>query len=479
MKQLQDTSDDFLTGSPGNGSNKNLDTGVESTLDRDTEMDIRPSPAPGSRRAFLKKTAFVAGAVSIPFIVPSSVLAMHPGTSPSDRINLAVIGLGGKGFRGIMGSLLRSFIAYNSCRIVAVCDVDINQVEVAREFVDTTYGNRDCAGYQDFRKILQRPDIDAVVIATPDHWHATITIMACEAGKDVYCEKALVNNLEEARWVVDAARRYERVVQAGSQSRSNPEFAFACSMIRSGEIGEVKKVIAGSYGNPALMNCFLGEEPVPAGLDWDMWLGPAAWRPYNYEVKRNWRRWKDYGGGGISDRGAHHFDVAHWGLGFDYNDPVRICPPGHENREFLSFIYEDGTEMIIHYDMQTGERLSKGVRFIGTEGEITLDAISVTASYKPEKLGLKYSGEKFGRRIMPDNPHGTGHYGNFLDCIRNRQRPNADVEIASHSTSVCLLGNISHWLNRPLDWDPQERRFRNDAEANRLITGCNREPRNI
>ena len=429
-----------------------------------------------SRRDFIKKAVRTAGAISFPVLVPSSVLALNPLPSPNDRINLAVIGLGGKGFRGIMGSLLRSFIGYQTCRVIAVCDVYRPLVDQAKIFVDTSYGDTVCEGYTDFREILYRPDVDAVVIATPDHWHAPMTIMACEQGMDVYCEKALVNNLDEAKRVVEVARRYERVVQAGSQSRSNPEFTFACRMIREGRIGEVKKVIAGSHGNPAHLNCYLGEEQVPEGMDWDMWMGPAPYRPYHNEVKRNWRRWRDYGGGGIADRGAHHFDVAHWGLGFDFEEPVKIYPPDGRDRKFLSFEYGNGTEMIVHYDNQTGRKLSRGVRFIGTEGEITLDAISVTALYEPEHLGHRYRGEKVGRGIMPDNPHGTGHYGNFLECIRSRKRPNADVEIASHSTSVCILGNIAHWLARPLEWDPVKRHFINDEEANRFVSGNRREP---
>ncbi len=428
-----------------------------------------------SRRDFIKKTIRSTGALSLPILIPSGLLAAGGIPRPNDRINLGIIGLGGKGFRGIMGSLLRSFIGYNSCRIVAVCDVDRSLVDQARSFVNTTYGDKDCAGYADFREIMDRDDIDAVVIATPDHWHAPMTIMACQRGKDVYCEKALVNNLKQSREVVETARRYERVVQAGSQSRSNPEFDFATRMVRQGAIGEVRRVIAGSHGNPAVLNCYLGKEPVPEGLDWDMWMGPAPYRPYHYDVKRHWRRWRDYGGGGIADRGAHHFDVAHWGLGFDYREPVRIYPPDGRERKFLTFEYDNGLEMIVHYDPEKGERLSRGVRFIGTEGEITLDAISVTATYEPESLGRKYRGEKVGRRIMPDNPHGTGHYGNFLECIRSRRRPNADVEIASHSTLVCILGNIAHWLGRPLEWDPVKGVFPGDEEANRFISSPARE----
>ena len=375
-----------------------------------------------------------------------------------------------------MGSLLRSFIGYDACRIVAVCDVYRPLVEEAKAFVDTTYGDSGCSGTADFREILLREDIDAVVIATPDHWHATMTVMACEAGKDVYCEKAFINTLEEAKQVVEVARRYERVVQAGSQSRSNPEFSFACKMIREGRIGEVKRVIAGSHGNPALLNVCEPEEPIPEGLNWDMWLGPAPFRPYHPEVKNNWRRWRDYGGGGIADRGAHHFDVAHWGLGFDFKEPVYIYPPDGKERKYLTYEYDDGTEMIVHYDMETRQKLSRGVRFMGTEGEITLDAISVTALYEPASLGHLYRGKKVGRKIMPDNPHGIGHYGNFLECIRTRRRPNADVEIASHSTSVCILGNIAHWLGRPLAWNPAERVFRDDESANRFLSAAKREP---
>jgi predicted dehydrogenase len=247
-------------------------------------------------------------------------------------------------------------------------------------------------------------------------------------------------------------------------------------MIREGKIGEVRRVLAGSHGNPALMLCYAGEEPVPVGLDWNMWMGPAPYRPYHYDVKRHWRRWMDFGGGGIADRGAHHFDVAHWGLGFDLAEPVWIYPPDGKERPFLTYQYENGVEMLVHYDLEKRQRLSQGVTFVGSEGEIRLDAISVTSEYRPESLRLAYRGEKVGRRIIPDNPHGTGHYGNFLECVRSRRRPNADVEIASHSTSVCILGNMAHWLGRPLEWDPHKRLFTNDPEANRMISRNMREP---
>ena len=228
---------------------------------------------------------------------------------------------------------LPHFLRMPNVKVVAVSDVDATRRAFGKRMVDTKYGNGDCAAYNDYREILGRDDVDAVVVATPDHWHAMIILDACKAGKDMYCEKPLTNNLVEAKTVMDAVNGSKIIFQTGSQQRACDNFRLACELVRNGRLGKIQRVQVGVGGPP--IPCDLGEEPMESGLDWDRWLGPAPMRPYNsvlsprgmHDHYPNWRTYCEYGGGGMTDWGAHHFDIAQWGLGMDQSGPVEIIPP--------------------------------------------------------------------------------------------------------------------------------------------------------
>ena len=284
-----------------------------------------------SRRQFLKTTT--ATALTAPIFLSASTLAFGQ-KGPNDRITMGFIGVGTQG-RG----LLNNFLNHPDTQVLAVSDVDTTRREHSRKTVDEFYsikGNKDfkgCTGYKDFRELIARKDIDAVVIAAPDHWHAYIAIAACDAGKDVYCEKPLSLTIHEARAMVNAARKNKRVFQTGSMQRSSNEFRKACELVRNNRIGKIKQVIV-DVGPPS-KPCDLAEETMEPGLDWDMWLGPAPLRGYNsilsprgvHQHFPDWRNYREYSGGMMTDWGAHHFDIAQWGLGMDESGPVEIIPP--------------------------------------------------------------------------------------------------------------------------------------------------------
>ncbi|HNW07764.1 MAG TPA: Gfo/Idh/MocA family oxidoreductase [Verrucomicrobiota bacterium] len=416
-----------------------------------------------NRRQFLQATATAAlGA-------PLLLRAAPARKSPNDRITLGVIGTGTQG-----RALLNNFLAMPDTQVVAVCDVDTTRRDHHRRLVDEFYrikGNteyRGCPGYKDFRDVLARPDIDAVVIAVPDHWHAYIAIAACKAGKDVYCEKPLSLTIGEARAMVTAARKYDRVFQTGSMQRSSSEFRKACELVRNGRIGRVKQVIV-DVGPPS-MPCNLPAEPLEPGLNWDLWLGPAPERPYNSVLSPrgvhthfpDWRNYREYSGGMMTDWGAHHFDIAQWGLGMDESGPVEIIPPADpQATRGARFRYANGVEMI-HGD-------SGGVLFIGTEGKILVNRGKFEAT--PAALAEEPLGDRALRLY-----NSYSHTKDFLDCMRSRQRPICDVEIGCRSVTVCHLGNLAYWNHRRLRWDPAREQFIGDREANRWIHRPQRGP---
>jgi hypothetical protein len=419
-----------------------------------------------NRRQFL--TAASAAALSTPFLLHSARAAAKE-IGPNDRITLGVIGNGIQG-RG----LTDNFLASPNTQVVAVCDVDTTRREFTRKRVDEFYsikGNKEykgCAAYKEFGELLARKDIDAVVIAAPDHWHAYIAIAACKAGKDVYCEKPLSLTIHEARAMVNAARKYDRVFQTGSMQRSSSEFRKACELVRNGRLGTIKQVIV-DVGPPSIP-CDLPEEPMEPGLNWDMWLGPAPSRPYNSVLSPrginnffpNWRNYREYSGGMMTDWGAHHFDIAQWGLGMDDSGPVEIIPPEDPKAvRGVRYLYANGVEMI-HGD-------SGGVLFIGTEGKILVNRGKFEAT--PASLG---EAPLPGNAIRLYNSY--SHSKDFLDCMRSRKKPICDVEIGCRSVTVCLLGNLAYWHHRHLYWDPAKERFLRDEEANQWLDRPKRAP---
>jgi len=421
-----------------------------------------------TRRGFLRQSAAAAAA---PLFLPAAVARAAGGTAPNERITMGFIGVGKQSYGHV-----RTFASRSDVQILALCDVQETKRQSALEAVRQAYSGREGATsggtavdvYNDFRDLIAHGGIDAVVIGTPDHWHAIPTIETAKAGMDIYCEKPLSLTIGEARAMVDAVRRYDRVFQTGSQQRSSREFRFACEMVRSGRIGELKSINV-NVGGPS-EDCDLPEEPVPEGVDWNMWLGPAPWRPYHsilcpppsFTGFPHWRRYKDYSGGGMTDWGAHHFDIAQWGMGTDDTGPVEILPPDGKDVERLTYKYASG---VVVYHGGGGN----GVVFHGTEGKIEVNRGRLQSW--PAELMQAPTG--------PDEVHlyeSPGHHEDWVRAIRSRQRPICDVETGARSVSVCHLGNLAYWLGRPLRWNPVQEEFIGDPEANRWLDRPNREP---
>jgi predicted dehydrogenase len=419
-----------------------------------------------TRRQFVKAAA---AALAAPAILPSSVWCAAK--QPGDRITLGFIGMG-KQNRG----LLNGFIRNKETQVVAVCDVDTTRREQAKKSVEEYYAKqtdkgsfKGCDAYTDFRELLARKDIDGVVIATPDHWHAIQVVAAANAKKDIYCEKPLSLTVAEARAMVEAVRRNKCILQTGSMQRSSQEFRKACELVRNGRIGKVKTILVG-VGGPSKW-CDLPEETMEPGLDWNFWLGPAPVRPYNsvlsprgvHDHFPNWRSYREYSGGAMTDWGAHHFDIAQWGLGMDDSGPVEIIPPENPNaRTGVRYLYANGVEMI--HDSSRG-----GATFIGTEGKIFVDRGKFQA--EPESIGQEPLGDNAIRLYVSNN-----HLQDWLNCTRSRELPICDVEIGCRSVTVCHLGNLAYWNHRRLKWDPQKEKFIGDKEANTWLDREHRAP---
>jgi predicted dehydrogenase len=378
-----------------------------------------------------------------------------------------MIGLGDRGkthLTGGMGGAFRtgSLQARKDIEIVAYCDV------IESRLPKLTEGR--ARNYIDFRELLAHDDIDAVVISTPDHWHAVMVSEAAKAGKDIYCEKPLSLTIREAREIVRAATRYERVFQTGSQQRSDisGRFRFACEMVRSGRIGRVKLVRV--YAARTSSDCDLAAAPTPQGLHWDMWLGPAPWRPYNGEIIKGWpvgwRLLRDYSGGEMTDAGGHYMDIVQWGLGTERSGPTEILPPDGKNARRLTYVYANGVE-VIH---DPAEGVDKhGAFFVGTEGVIAVDGRHLET--RPASIARKPIGPNEVRLHRS-----TNHHSDWLRAIRNRQKPICDAEVGCRSVTVCHLGNIARWLGRPLKWNPVKEEFVGDAQADRCLVRAKREP---
>lgn len=406
------------------------------------------SPAHPTRRSFLKASLVAATA---PALLPSQVWSAT--VPPSERIQLGFIGVGTQG-RGLLGNCLgRANVA-----VLAVCDVDQTRRNNARSLVETEYAKKggaglpaSCAAYADFRDLLARKDIDAVVIATPDHWHAFTGMLAAKAGKDIYCEKPLTQTVHEARALVETVRKHRRVFQTGSMQRSSREFRRACQLVRNGALGRIQEIHV-AVGGPGKW-CDLPGEAMEPGLDWNLWLGPAPWREYNSVLAPrgvhthfpNWRSYREYGGGMVTDWGAHHFDIAQWGLGMDESGPVEVLPPTEPDAQSgVQVIYADGT-VVKHVS-------GNGVTFIGTEGRIYVNRGKFEST--PETL-VETPLEQHKIQLAESNDH----IGNWLECIRTRKRPICDVEVGARTVSVCHLVNLAYWNGRRLKWDPKKETF--------------------
>lgn len=420
-----------------------------------------------NRRDFINKASLFFGGV---MIVPRHVLGGQSPSgkkylAPSDIISLGFIGTGKQG-RG----LTTSFLSTNEVRISAISEVYQAKAKLTLDRIKAHYEKNTQLGqlgeipvYENFTELLERKDIDAVVIAAPDHWHAAMAVRAAQAGKDIYCEKPLSLTVKEGRAMVNAARKYKRVFQTGSMQRSWPEFRQTAELIRNGYIGEVKSIKVNVGAPPVAYN--LAEERIPEGLNWKAWLGPNLPVVFNSElapptskdVFPNWRLYREFGGGMVTDWGAHMFDIVQWSLGMDDSGPVEVLAPNGKDIQYLTYKYENGITM-------THEKWewNNAIHFIGTEGEIKVQRRKLETS--PASLKDKVIGENEKHVYKSEN-----HYKDFLDSMRTRNKPICDVEIGHRTATVCNIGNIAYRLNRSLKWNPQKEVFIDDKEANLLL----------
>ncbi len=418
---------------------------------------------PITRRAFLKTAA---SAVALPGVITSSALGANGRASAGERLVMAAVGLGGQGTRHIGGGIWvqgGGFLSMPDVQLVAVCDVNSNNLNRARDIVNKYYGNNDCATYGDYRELFARDDIDIILCATGDRWHSPVSIAAARAGKDIYCEKPISLTVYEAGELARTVRRYNRIFQTGTQQRSWHEFRFACELVLNGYIGRLKHVTVNVGGPPQECDLPAGGT-VPDWLDYDMWLGQAPWRPFHPGIL-GWMAWSDYSGGEMTNWGAHMFDIAQWAMGMDESGPVEIIPPDGGQYRVLTYRYANGVTMI----RDKINRSEPGVLFEGTEGKI-----EVTRQYlatEPEHL--------IRQKIGPDEIHlyeSKNHPENFVKCAKSRQRPASDADVGYRSITVCHLGNIAYRLNRPLKWDPEKEQFVNDPQADRMLKRPMRSP---
>ncbi len=412
------------------------------------------------RRSFLAAAALIAAVPVVPMVMPAAArVARRIGAG--EKLTLGFIGM------GIQNRFhLDSFLKRDDCRVLAVCDVDTTRRDDAKRHADEKYKATDaasgCAAYEDYRELLARKDIDAVVIASPDHWHAIMVIEACKAGKDVYCEKPMTLTLAEANACIAAVRKHGRVFQTGSQQRTEYDGRFrkACEFVRSGRIGDVMTVHVG-IGTSSKF-CDLPEETMEPGLNWEKWLGPAPMRAYNSILAPrgvirhypNWRLYREYSGGMMTDWGAHHFDITQWALGMDESGPVRVIPPANPKAEFgAKLIYPNGVE-VIHGG-------ASGITFMGTKGMIFVSRDVLKS--EPDNITKNALAE-----AEVHLPQAASHIDNWVSCIKSRERPICDVEVGARSIACAHLANIAYWNQKPLRWDPKAWQFtgENAAEAN-------------
>jgi len=411
-----------------------------------------------TRRDILKKAGQAAAGAGVvagfPTIIPGRAWGAD-GTPPSEQIRVGFIGVKNRGMQNLAPLMKHA---------VAVCDVDKNVLASAKAAVEKANGGT-CAAYSDYRKLLDAKDIDAVVVSTPDHWHALITTDACAAGKDVYCEKPLTLVVSEGQAMIKAARQYKRIVQTGSQQRSDDKFRLACELVRSGKLGKIHTVRVGipgvNYSEPNRPD----SDP-PAELDYQTWLGPAPYRPYNVNhVHYNFRWFWDYSGGQMTNFGAHHLDIAQWGLGMDESGPISAEGKARfdEMKRYevaqwseVTYKYANGVTVIC------GMAEKGGVTFQGEKGSIWVTRGKIEST-PPELLMETLTDSDVHLYASKD------HYRNWLECIKSRKLPICDVAIGHRSATVCHLGNISIRTGRKVTWDPKAEKVIGDAEQQKML----------
>jgi hypothetical protein len=427
-----------------------------------------------TRRHFLRQTTTaVAAAFAAPAIIPASALGRAGAMPPSERVTMGFIGVGGQGSGHLLGGawtyVAGGYAGRKDVQVLAVCDVWRDRREKARKKVNDHYtevygkgGYKSCEAYTDFRLLLERADIDAVLIATPAHWHATMAAMAAAAGKDIYCEKPSAVTVRESQAMLAAVRRYGRVYQAGTQQRSeyDGKFRRACEFVRSGRIGNLRAIYAYRDGGAIFWpKRFGAAKPMPEGLDWDLYLGPAPWIPYDgdtgahrYDIgELNW--------------GQHHYDIVQWAADADSTGPVELWM----DKDRSCYKYASG--VVVYGKAYPGEPIGNdgGACFIGTGGRIAVDRDALVSD--PPDIVRE--------PLRPNEVHlyrSTSHSGNFLECVRTRKRPICDADIAHRAASALLLGGVAKQLKRTLKWDPHAEQFVKDDEANRMLSIAKRPP---
>jgi len=415
-----------------------------------------------SRRRFLQSTAVA----SAPFILPSGILSAE--VKPNDKISVGFIGMGKQN-----GGLMNRFMGAKEAICVAVSDCDTTRRNAARDKANGRQKNKDCKAYEDFREIIARKDIDAVCIATPDHWHAIQTIAALESGKDVYCEKPLTHNVHESVEVMKAVKNNKRVLQTGSMQRSSREFRIACELVRNGVIGEVKRtaVNIGGPGRP----CDLKTEPDEPGLDWDMWIGPGPMRGYSSVLSPrgvhghfpHWRNYKEYGGGMVCDWGAHMIDIIQWGLNKDSSGPVATIPAKDPKAM-------KGAQLVYAGDIPMMHGEGQGATFYGTDGRVECHR-GLLGLYKGDKLiagksdrndkskNLNQELDRIEKEILKDAKvklyNSKSHVPNFLYAMKTRKRPITDEIVGARTSIACHLLNQTYYNQEAIAWNPKKNTF--------------------
>ena len=427
-----------------------------------------PNATPLSRRTVLKRglAGIIAYAVA-PNIFPSSLFGK---SAPSNRLTVGMVGNG-----LICNAHLGTLLGRDDCRVVAVCDVWRTKAVRARDRIERSYGGDKTSGtykgvdiYAKYEDLVARDDIDTVFVTTPDHWHAAVARAAMLEGKDVYCEKPITLTLREGRVLVDTARQHGRIFQSGMQQRSNNSFRKAAEIVRNGLIGDIKYVRTrlGEFP-PALA---LPAQPIPPDLDYDRWLGPTPWRPYNEKrIKGDygggWRCFLEYGARKNGDWGAHHFDIIQWALGTDDTGPVQFIPKGFEGAPYQTYVYANGVRVERYED---GQKFM--IEFFGTKGTVK---VSRNDEFETDPSSLAT------RPLRAEEVHlyaSTDHEGDFFNCVRTRQRPITDVEIGHRTASICHLSGIAEKLGRAIRWDPAKEEIIGDPVASRLLDRPRRAP---
>jgi len=425
-----------------------------------------------NRRDFLRKAGvFSVGMGFFPAIIKASALGRDGHMAPSDKINMIAIGVGSMG-----QSNLHEFLKHSEVQVVAICDVDDNHLAATKKLIDEAYGNNDCRVYKDFREILEKEDADAAMLALPDHWHAIVACSVANKKIDIYGEKPMARSIVESRAILDAVQRNEVIWQTGSWQRSHEHFHKACELVRNGRIGQVDFVEVGLpngghyVGNP-------GVRPLPEGLDWEMWLGPAPAVPFRGVVHWNWRWIDDYSGGQLTDWAGHHIDIAHWGLGLDRSGPVSIEGTGRRNNDGIynvfaeydfTCMYENGVKMRVANQAKTQQGM--GTYWKGSDGWIHV-----------WRGGLKASDDTILNERIGQNEirlyKSNNHVANFLQCIRSREETITSAPTAHSAITAGLLGEIAMKTGQKLLWDPKTERFTdNNPHASRLLRRPYRAP---